>query len=145
MKKLIILGICLLLSACSTNKKTTVCEGIVNGINIKVELVHDDTQAYSQSVVNETDYGTMNVSEEEIQELVDEIIAVYNGIEGLTYNYEMKDGILKETITVDYEKGDLDALESVGLVDFGGQEGEDKYIDYPMTVDVYSQMGLTCK
>lgn len=145
MKKFILLlCACILFTSCA-NEKTTVCEGTINNIKTRVELVHTDTEALSQVVINETDYASFNIVEEDLQALLDQTINIYEGIEGLSYTYEMNEGILKETITVDFENGDLDALEKAGLVDFGNQSGKDKYIDYPMTIDVYIQQGLTCK
>lgn len=149
MKKLkFLLCASLLLTACGSNEanETTVtCEGIINGIETKVSLVHDDEKALRQTVENTTDYASYGVSEEEIQTLLEAAVASYEGVEGLSYTYDTKDGVLTETISVDYINGDLDVLEDLGIVDFGGQTGSIKYIDYKATLESYEQQGLTCK
>ena len=146
MKKLVCLfSLCCLLWGCGAGETTTVCEGNINGIDIQVTLVHNETEALRQSVTNETNLIYFSVTEEMLEGLLAETVETYENIEGLTYEYEINDGILTEIITVDYENGDLDALEEAGLVSFNGLTGEDKYIDYKLTMDAYTQQGLTCK
>lgn len=153
MKKLLGLLLCgLVLTGCSGAKETTtVCQGDLGKVNNISVSQTADIEAEGDTVKKMTtvatydftdvlsDYYTMEDAESMIKENVN-----YDSLKGVTTKFETKDNTVILTVTVDYDKADMSALESAGLITSENGKTPD-FVSLEKTVDGFKDEGATCK
>lgn len=112
-RKITILCLLALVTACSTPFKKieeTVCALTDRNLSIEIITVHKDNVIQSLTSTLTVDSSEMNSDEEELNELILQSEAKYQGIEGVTLSIEYNEPILKQVITYDFNKIDFDEL-----------------------------------
>lgn len=144
MKKLLALVAALcMLTACGggSSEKTTVCSGTTSGGDVV------NTIKYVDEKVNSITYqNTMEIDEsliDYVKEYADSYKETVEQISGISYTYTIDGTTVVETTTIDYTVADMDELISNGMIDAGENETVD-YIDYELTLDNMTSIGLTC-
>lgn len=145
MKKLGLLAVmALLLVGCGGKEKTTVCTGNISGMDVEATVESKGDEVKKTKTLYTVDYASENYSEEDAKKVGEEWIAQYDGIDGLSGKYSLKDGKLLIEENLDYSKADMDQLQEAGLVEFD-KEGTFKYISLKETLKQYKSEGATCK
>lgn len=145
MKKIAILLTLCLLAGCSganDNTTTTVCSVEIEGLKTTNTLVANEDKIVSQKIENEMDYSAWELSEEDVKDAVETYKGLYD-IDGVSYEYEIKDNILTEKISVNFEKADFDELKDVNLIN---TENENiTYVSLEKTIESLEDYGFSCK
>lgn len=148
-KALGLLTLSLLLTGCSSNKKTTtVCKGSLDEItdsNVTIQATGDKTT----KMTNKVTYDFTNYIKEETpityyEDLVKEDRDEINDLKGVNAKYTVEGTKIVLTVTVDYQKADFKELAAAKLI-VQGSAGEVKYISLKQTIAQQTQAGLTCK
>ena len=145
MKKLTALLCVLCLVGCSSEEdtKTTVCTAEINGVNITNSFKSNGDEITSQSIQNELDYSSSEISAEEITATAEAYKAAYD-ITGVEYSYENDGSTLFENITIDFTKTDFSELIDAGLITSDSGE-EVTYISLEQTLEALENSGFECK
>lgn len=154
MKKILslflILALALTFSGCSEKTETedesleTVCVIDYETIKQTVTLTSKDDIVSLQKNDIESDLEALGVTEEEAGAAVEECKTTYNAIKGVTYSAYIQEGILYETIDIDYENADFEALLANGFIEQADGETPD-YISLDLTLEGFDQMGYVCE
>lgn len=142
MKKVLGLLVVLILTGCGGDgPKVTVCKGTSEGVNVV------NTIEYEGDKVNSITYENSVTVDESLVDIIKESCeqyqTAYGNITGLTYNYEINGGTVKEKTIIDYGVADLNELAQIGLVSVS-EENKVIYIGYELTLDNMTELGLTC-
>ena len=150
MKKLFILMVVVLMSfsltACDKEEKVEdtkmVCKTTLNGVEMSNEIVANGNNVKSIAYNN-----TMEV-DESLAELLESIAVTYdesyNKIEGVTYTYEIKDGVFTEKTTIDFTKADFSELCDNDLLE--KVDGKvPTAISLDKTIEGMKEIGCECK
>ena len=138
--------ICLGMFGCSGSKSTTtVCklgEGTMNESTITLNAKGDKvTSAEYLYVVNYASYG---YTDEQMLTSIDQGKAEYADVAGVNYDARISDGILHETVSIDYDKADMAQLVSKRIV--VSVDGKTPaFVGLKVTVDeLTSKNGASC-
>lgn len=127
MKKIsIILGLLLILTACSSTQQKIVLEKDSEGAKTTITYHADGDVVYRQEVVNVIDSNYISVTPDDVKSRFEEIQNAYNNIKGTTYVYNMdEDGIITEQISVDFKDLDTEAYQKLNssLIEVDLSEG----------------------
>ncbi len=143
MKKIIsaCLMAAIVLAGCSSSATTTtICTLEQEGLSgtVTLEAKGDKVTKQTESVLIPTNGATP----EDIEKTKSTLEQMYGGLEGVTMNFEEKDGkFLLETV-IDYSKADLAKLSESGLIE---AEGKVAYISLKETIAFQEQSGLKCE
>lgn len=145
MKKLMIcLVMLMMLCGCGSSDKTTACSYSEEGFNLSNEIVSDkEGTVKSVTYKSDIDFGLMGIDDDElITTVAEQVKSVYEEIEGVTYSYELADGVLSETTVVDFTKADHDKLIELSFV-------EESLINNGLALEdmlkIYTDQGFECK
>lgn len=142
MKKIsIILGLLLILTACSSTQQKVVLEKDSEGGKTTRTYYADGDVVYRQEVVNVIDSNYLSVTPEDVKSRLEETQNAYNNIKGTTYDYKMdEDGIITEQISVDFKDLDTDAYQKLYS---GNIEGDlSKGVSLQKSVEYVKQQGF---
>ena len=144
LSSLLVLILCFGMFGCSGNSTTTVCkmgEGTDDATTITFKAKGDKVStAEYVYVVNFVAFG---YTEEVVQGAVDQGVLNFADIAGVSYKGEIKDGILTETIAVDYDKADMAVLVSKGIV-ISTDGKTPTFVGLEVTIDQLTKDGATC-
>lgn len=149
MKKLgLLLGLVVMLAGCSGGKTTTtVCTMDNEMMKQEVSLESKEDEVTKQTMTIEVDtslYGD-TYTEEELEEMLKEIDGENIGnIKGVTFDVTVKDGLVKEVITIDHTKADMEELMDAMLVT-GNDEDKKDTLSLKALVEEAEAAGATCK
>lgn len=152
MKRLLKLGMCIMmaavvLSGCgreTSKTKTAVYEGEVNGVKISNTIDYSGDRVLKQTSVTETNLKDLGIDKKAAEQTVAQIKKLYD-IKGVSYKADITDDKINETIVIDYETADFDALKTAKLITTTKADGKVLYVSYQQTVKGLESMGLTKK
>ncbi|WP_175637171.1 YehR family protein [Oceanobacillus sojae] len=91
------------------------------GVIVKLTYKADGDMVYEQTANNEMPYSTLGVSTpEEAEEAMAGYAADFEGIEGVTHNFEYLDDKVVETLTVNYDEADVNEVSQLTGSEFEG-------------------------
>lgn len=122
----------------------TVCVIEYTGLKQTVTLTSKDDVVSLQENEIESDLAALGVSEDDANLAVEECKTTYNAIAGVTYSAYIQESILYETINIDYENTDFEALLANGFIEQSDGETPD-YISLDLTLEGFDQMGYVCE
>lgn len=125
--------IAIILIACSDKDENLGFDFDENGENIvtmklpsdeltnTITLEADGDKVHTQTTENEASYDHYGVSSKASAEVAfNDVIAQYRKVEGLTYDVEFLEEGVHETLSVDFDEVDIDALKEVPGIQFDG-------------------------
>lgn len=143
MKKIIaILSVLLLtLFGCSGGNNQTITECTYSGEGIEVfqEYTSKDNVILKLNSVMETEYDSDAAGDQGI-DLIENQIEMLNKIDGLDYEYKLKDDTLIITLEIDYENGDHEEMLESGIILNSVEEST----DLEFVVEQNEIEGATC-
>lgn len=147
MKKLLLVlfAICLLTGCGSSSApEKLVCSGkTAEVIDVTNVLEYDGDKVLKQTMTNEVSLDALGISEDTLNGLVEQYKTAYD-VAGVTYTTEIKDGVFKEEVKIDFEKADLKVLASIGLID-AEEEETITYVSLKQTKEALETFGFTCE
>ncbi len=119
MKKVSMLCLATLLTACTSagNEKQTVCTMDEDVMRIEITFSSSDNKVQTMSSKSETKLGEGDVDEEIMAEVVKQLEAGADQIEGVDIQAEYADSTLTQIISYDFDQIDYDALLGEELLD----------------------------
>ncbi|MBP1046578.1 YehR family protein [Enterococcus sp. BWM-S5] len=159
---LMLLVVCLLAAACSsggaaTSKdgskskddglSTTVFEANVNGVETEMTYTHKGDKVVKQETHSVIQYESLGVSSKEEAEEMFSFVAEEYDIDGVTYEVDYQEEEMTESVTVDYEKADIQEVMSLmGTLNDQEEEGQKvKYISMKQSKELLLEQGYTEK
>ena len=145
MKKLIVLLLSFVfITGCSAfgEKKTTVCKGMFNGVETEIVLVSKDNDVLQESWKVATDYNSLKYTKEYMEEYGQATKESYERINGLKYEFEFKEDLFYEKITIDFQTGDYKELKDYHLIATNSEEDKQEKINYEKVVETFTHMGM---
>lgn len=146
MKKMIIAVLTIFaLCACSSKSEpvTEVYELVKNNVTMTNTITFEDEKVLNQTIVTVTDLDALGIDEEAVDKVVEDFKKEYD-IEGVTYKTVKEGKTLTETITIDYEKTDLEELSAGGIISIpSGKKAA--FIGYKETVKELENVGYVKK
>lgn len=148
MKKLLCM---LCLAACvlcgcgsGNNTKTLKCTGTLSGvINVTNTIEYEDDKVLKQTLVNEVTIEDLGISEADLESLVTQYSGSYD-IDGVTYSYDITDGLFTETISINFEDANFDELSTAGLIS-AEDDGTITYISLEATKESLEAASFVCE
>ncbi|MDO4604357.1 MAG: DUF1307 domain-containing protein [Helcococcus sp.] len=142
MKKIsIILGLLLILTACSSTQQKVVLEKDSEGAKTTITYHADGDVVYRQEVVYVIDSNYLSVTPDDVKSRLEETQNVYNNIKGTTYEYNMdEDGIVTEQISVDFKDLDVEAYQKLNSGNIDGDIS--KGVSLQRSVEYVKQQGF---
>lgn len=166
MKKVVIIGIIMLVLVGCTNKKekpvnlakelpidiveeekldVVVCE-ITEGDNTLTDTMTGFQNRMKTSTIESVmdyskDIERGKITETDIKNNMEDTKKDYSGIEGVSYEYNIEGTIVTETLITDYTKASMKQLYFEGMVD----TKESEYISMDRTIESYIDDGMRCK
>ncbi|MFV0396171.1 MAG: DUF1307 domain-containing protein [Coprobacillaceae bacterium] len=143
-------AVLLLLTGCFGGKETTtVCkmENDYGTTEATYEAKGDEVTEYTIVAVEDyNDYIDTSVySDADIKEMYeDEYADDYEGLDGVDFKVEVKDGVMTRTLTVNYSKADMDELVAEGLVEASNGNDVD-YVSLDLGIEDLEKQGFKCK
>lgn len=143
MKKII--GVLALLSlvlvACGESSVTTKCEIVEEGYESKVELTSKGEKITKQLSNGKMSFADseFGFSEEDMTEMGEEY-AKMTDIDGVEYEYEIKDDFFIDKTEIDYEKADFKELYEINLINVENAD----YVVLEDTVSGLESIGYEC-
>ncbi len=141
-----------MVSACgsggSDEKSTTVCSGVIDGLEETMTLKADGDKLVTQKESITYSFADLGVTKDQLdmesfmQLLMNQIFNT-DEVKGVKASYETTDTDLTILLTIDYTKVDLDILEEAGIIESGWLTT--KYISLERTVEGLEDTGYTCK
>ncbi len=125
-----------LVSGCSAEAKTTVCNLEQTGIKETLTIVSEGDQVKSQS--SELTYGEELATPEDFALVADQMEAMLAGYDGVSVEVT---GDLSLSLSINYDEADFDELYSVGLITEAGVD----YIDYDTSIEGLEAQGYICE
>jgi len=116
MKKWVIICLTLFVSfilvACNSNSwETVTLQTEENGVIVKLTYKAKGDKVTEQTADNVIPYESLGITTpEEAEELFAELAAGFEGIEGVTHKMDYQDDQVVESLTIDYEKADLNEV-----------------------------------
>ncbi|GGP08085.1 YehR family protein [Oceanobacillus neutriphilus] len=91
------------------------------GVIVQLTYKADGDMVYEQTANNEMPYSVLGVSTpEEAEEAMADYAADFEGIEGVTHNFEYLDDKVVETLTVNYDEADVNEVSQLTGSEFEG-------------------------
>lgn len=144
MKKVLgIVAVLFLLVGCGGKTSTTICKGLVGQMDLENEITSSGDKVSKTTETGAFDFTDLAPSNDEIEQFVDLISEQYDDLDGIEFDYKIKDEKLTFTVVTDYEKADIEQLQEAGLVEFE-TEGKAKFISLKETVKALKGQGMTC-
>lgn len=107
------------LLGCS-KEETATFENSQNGMTSVLTYYYKNDLVTKQTATNTYDLKKLGVSEADAKKEVQAINDKYTAIDGVTASLEIKDGILTQTLSVDYTKADVSKLRQAFPEEFTG-------------------------
>jgi len=102
------------LAGCGDKEETKTFNANINGADIKITYTYEGDKVLKQTSENKINYSTIGAkNKEEAARVLDPLSAKYKNIQGVNEKLDYKDTWAEETVTVDMEKVDFKALQSV--------------------------------
>lgn len=134
-------------SSSEDEKSTTVCSGLVDGVNETMTIKADGDKLVTQKEEITYTFAELGVSKEDLD--LDEFMQLLMGqifdaseVEGIKASYETTDEEVTIILTIDYTKVDLKVLEDAGIVEAGWLTT--KYISLEKTIEGLEGNGYKC-
>lgn len=144
MKKLLLIVVLLMiLGGCGEKTVTTTCTYKIDGLDHQIFMESREDKIEKMGYVSVLDFASLGIEDESlIENAVNQLASIYEGMEGVTYESEIADGKLTEKTSIDISKMSLDNLIQIGVVDQDAQSIDIKLSE--MTENFTSQ-GFECK
>ncbi|MFV0393515.1 MAG: DUF1307 domain-containing protein [Coprobacillaceae bacterium] len=146
MKKIMsLLFLALLLTACGSGSKTTVCSAKNDTQDVTATIDYDE----EEDTVNEITYETtVTVSEngytkESLETMGKAYEEKVKNLKGITFTYEVSDKEYKDSLTVDFKEANIDEINELGILQ-SAEETATK-VSYKKTVENFKSLQLECK
>lgn len=92
-----------------------------SGVIVKLTYKADGDMVYEQTADNEIPYETIGATnQEEAEEIMGGYTEEYEGIEGVTHEFEYLDDKVVESLTVNYEEADAEEVSQLTGAEFDG-------------------------
>ena len=150
MKKILGVGLLVsvfLLTGCGKNTvKTMVCDSTAKQGNIDMVLHYEVTYSgdYVKTVnTKEQLTSSSTATLEGYKKQIETLYKNFDGIDHYSYNIDLKDNTLTSTVSIDYEKVDIDKILAVDSST--EQLIKNGKININDIKEVYEQVGATCK
>ena len=89
------------------------------------------------------DFAALGVDDESlIESVIAQLAGIYEGMEGVTYEHELTDGVLTEKTSIEIAKTTLDDLIQIGVV---GEDTQSIDIKLSEMTENFTSQGFECK
>ncbi|MFD1608221.1 YehR family lipoprotein [Oceanobacillus luteolus] len=145
MKKWFMFGLTLLISftliACGAEETTTTLSMEQAGVTMVVTLKAEGDRVTEQTADNEIMYDALGVSTaEEAEEFFAGFVEGFDETEGVTHNIEYQEDKVVESLTVDYEKADIDEVSQLAGSQYEAESGDE--ISLERTIEMLEEQGF---
>lgn len=124
-----------------TGENIVSLEVVENGVTIGITYVADGDKVIEQTANNRLPYESIGVSNaEQAEEALAEIVASFQGIEGVTHSMDYQDDHVTESLTIDYETANLEEVSELSGSTFEGDVSEG--ISLTRSVEMLLQQGF---
>lgn len=124
-----------------TGENVVTLETEENGVVMRITYTADGDKVTKQTADNVLPYAALNVTTpEEAEEALAEIVAGFQGIEGVTHSMDYQDDKVIETLTVDYEKADMKDVSELTGSSFEGDVSQG--VSLTRSVEMLQQQGF---
>ncbi|MGM0123754.1 hypothetical protein IGI37_001128 [Enterococcus sp. AZ194] len=145
-KTILFVLLLLITTGCQAKKETTtIYEGTGRGgITLKITLKARDDVLTETKQESSRPVKLTSKDEQEAELQQEKASKIYNDYAGVKHEYEIKDGLIYETLTLDLVTGDLEAFNQAGFL--RPKIADDtKYLSLKKTANFYeNNYGLTC-
>lgn len=125
-KLLLVVGVVLFIGGCSKETTTSFESDVEPGIHSELTYFHKGDKVTKQTAHNTVTYKDADVEDPKLlEEFYAPTIEQYKGIKGIEHEVKFSDTKMVETLTIDYENLDFEAIKNVDgiMVDGNAKNG----------------------
>lgn len=144
MKKLLLIVVVLMmLGGCGEKTKTTTCAYKQDAFDYQVIMESKEDKIEKMRYISVLDFAALGVDDESlIESVIAQLAGIYEGMEGVTYEHELTDGVLTEKTSIEIAKTTLDDLIQIGVV---GEDAQSVDLKLSEITENFTSQGFECK
>lgn len=146
MKKImgLVLGLVLLTGCFGGKETTTLCKSNSDGMSMEVLLEARGDELLKSTITERIEYADHGYSDDDIKRIIDYSYPSSDGVDGVTMDVNLENGVASILIVIDYKEGDLDELLEAEWIT--GDADNIKFISLSQTIEEYEDiMRHTCE
>lgn len=141
----LMLTVIVVLAACGKGETLTkTFEREENGTSSSLTYKYQNDIVIEQTSRSVTKFGDLGLSKEEVEKKVEPLVNQFKNIKGLTYDLDIKDTEMIESIELDYSKADISELRGLPGMSFDTNEDVTK-ISMKRSEELLKSQGYTEK